>query len=186
MNSAPPIPGLRSLYWQDRTIQRAAKVLIAGVVGAAGIVWATQPSKSPPPGVDLSFERAANRWAPVAGVVVSTLGAAVLVRRYLWVKKILSQGITIKGLVADLEVFSSTPSGNSNSSRKRTPRRAYYATLRYAVHGVEQEVCLRLPNSGFTYGLVKGQETDLVVLDYAPKKPLIRSVYLPPCHYRAI
>src|SRR5262249_54292925 len=126
-------------------------------------------------------ERAANRWAPVGGGALSALGAAVFAYRYLRVKKILTEGITVKGLVADLKVVTSTESNStstSTSTLKRAKRYAYFATLRYAVHGVEQEVCLRLPNSGFTYGLVKGQETDLMVLEWAPKRPLIRSVYL--------
>jgi hypothetical protein len=180
MNPATPaIPSLRSLYRCDLTIRRAANAIIAGVVAPAGILWATRPATSPPPGVDLSFELAAANWAPLAGAFVVVLGGIFLARRYLWVKKVFSQGITIKGIVKDLEVHSWTPSRDSTTSAVRRPQRhAYWATVRYAVHGVEREACLRLPNSGFTYGLAKDRETDLMVLDWVPDKPLIRSVYL--------
>ena len=36
----------------------------------------------------------------------------------------------------------------------------------------------RLPNSGFTFGLVKGGQTDLMVLEWSPDRPLIRAIYL--------
>ena len=32
--------------------------------------------------------------------------------------------------------------------------------------------------SGFVFGLVKGQPTDLIVHEWMPEKPLIKSVYL--------
>ncbi len=36
----------------------------------------------------------------------------------------------------------------------------------------------QMSNSGFFYGLTKGQETDLMVHDSMPDKPLICSIYL--------
>ncbi len=56
--------------------------------------------------------------------------------------------------------------------------RYYWATLRYLWDGEERTVNVKLPNSGFTFGLVKGHETDLIVLRSLPHKPLIRAVYL--------
>jgi len=180
--SAPhsSMPSLGSLWSRDLTIQRAMKMIIAGVLVPVGILWATKPATSPPPGVDLSFELASANWAPVGGAVLLAIGGILLARRYLWVKKVISQGIIVKGMVEDLERHSWTPSSASTNTPafRRPQRHAYWATVRYAVHGMEKEVCLRLPNSGFTYGLAKGRETDLIVLDHAPDKPLIRSVYL--------
>lgn len=180
MNTTPsPLPSFRLLYQRDTIIQRAVNAIIAGVVGAAGVVWATQPAKSPPPGVDLSFELAAGRWAPVGGAAVSALGGIVLMRRHRLVKQILSQGTTVQATVTDLELVTTTVGSESSTSEIRRPtRRAYFATLQYEVNGREQKVCLRLPGPGFVYGLVKGRETELAVLEWMPKKPLIRSVYL--------
>lgn len=173
------MPGLLALYRSDLVIRRGLHLVAAGIIGAAGVVWATQPSLSPPPGVDLSFERAAHQWAPVVGAVLAGIGLLVVAWRYLFIRRILTRGITVKGLVVDLEVVSTTVGNSSNSPAMRRPKRhAYFATIRYAVHGIECEVCLRMPNSGFVFGLVKGRETDLLVLDWKPGQPLIRSVYL--------
>ena len=71
------------------------------------------------------------------------------------------------------ESSKSTSTGTSKSVRY-----SHHAVLRYTAAGAERKVRLRLPSSGFVYGLVKGKETDLVVLDSAPDRPLIRSVYI--------
>lgn len=179
MNSTPPaLPGLRLLYQRDITIERAINTIVAAFIGAAGILWATQPSQSPPPGVDLSFELMMNQWAPLGGAVVAALGGIVLWRRHGLVKRILTQGTTLKATVADLEISTHTLPSDTASPMRRPTQRAYYATLHYSVNGMDQTVCLRLPHAGFVYGLVKGQQTDVMVLEWMPRKPLIRSVYL--------
>ena len=43
--------------------------------------------------------------------------------------------------------------------------------------GMEQKVCLRLPHSPGTYGIKAGGEVELLALEWAPQKPLIRAVY---------
>lgn len=109
---------------------------------------------------------------------MAVLAVIVLAWRYRTVKKILTNGSIITGTVEDLEVYSHRTNSDSSTSRPSYSR-SYYATVRYAIHGTEKTVCLKIPNSGYTFGLVKGRETELIVLDELPNKPLIRSVYLP-------
>ena len=59
-----------------------------------------------------------------------------------------------------------------------TPTYVYYVTLRYVVEGVKRKVRLRLPYSPGTYGIKEEGEVELFVLAEAPRKPLIRAVYL--------
>jgi hypothetical protein len=179
LNSAPrSIPGLKSLYERDLVIKRAVNTFGFMLLVAVGIRWASQPARSGESPADLSFEAAMGEWVPVGALVLAALAAIVVLQRYLWVKKVFTQGIVIKATVEKLEVHSSTSDLRKSHGRKPAPRRSYYATLRYAVHGVDQTKELRLPNSGFTYGLSKGGETDLMVLEWAPTRPLIRAVYL--------
>ena len=92
-------------------------------------------------------------------------------------KHILAHGAIIQGTVEDLEVISWRPDSDSSTTTKPAYRHSYYATLRYEVRGMERKARLKLPNSGFTFDLVKGRATDLIVLDERPNTPLIRSVY---------
>ena len=177
MNLAPyPMPGLKFLHRHDRIIRGAMNKMVFGVVVAAGMLWMSQPAQAAQPPAELMLEAGAIQWVAVGGLVMSAVAALVLVWRYSRVKKILTCGITVKGIVEDLEAVSFRTDSESSTS---TPsyRHVHFATIRYMVQGVEQQVCLKLPNSGFTYGLVKSREVDLIVLETAPRKPLIRAVY---------
>lgn len=179
MNSTPqPLPGLGSLYRSDFTIKRAMHALAFGLLVAVGVQWASQPVAPANPPVEQMFEPAEVNMISAGGLVLSALGLIVLVWRYLRVKKILGQGAVIKGVVEDIEVFSQETGSDTQPIGKRARTYSYHATLRYTVNGVEKKVRLKLPNSGFTYGMAKGHETDLSVLESAPGKPLIRAVYL--------
>jgi hypothetical protein len=175
MNSAfPSTPSLASLYARDRAFGRAARATIFGLIVAIGMKWASQGITYAPDAPE--FEKAFAVWAQVVGLGVSALGAIFLVRRHLWVKKVFTRGIAVKGTVENLE--NHDIGGRKDSSGKPVANRIYYATVRYEMHGRDRQVSLRLPNSGFVFGLKKGDQTDLMVHDSAPEKPLIRAVYL--------
>ena len=78
-------------------------------------------------------------WAAVGGLVMSAVAAVVLVWRYLRVKKILTCGITVKGVVEELEAVAFRTDSDSSTS-KPSYRHVHFATLRYEVLGVEQQV----------------------------------------------
>ena len=65
----------------------------------------------------------------------------------------------------------------SHGSRKKTMR-SYYATIRYTIRGTERTLRQKLFHAGDTYGLEKGGEVELMLLDSPPGKPLIRAVFL--------
>lgn len=173
-----PVPSLKSLFAQDFIFGRAVRTGVFLVVVAVGVRWATEPSRAAVTPVDLSMEKALGDWIPPIALTLAALGPVIAVSRYRWVKKVFTEGITVKATVEDLEVYSWSPGTIEGSSVKKASRHAYYVKLRYAVHGVERTIERKLPNSGYTYGLVKGQETELMVLDSSPDRPLIRSVYL--------
>jgi hypothetical protein len=177
--ASPPLPGLKKLYWNDHVIRRSFNALVFGILISVGIQWASQPMPNAPADVpeNVSSQLALTPYITLGGGVLSVIGLCFLIRRYLLVKKILTHGETVKGLVESLDVHLHENDSNTTSPSTRTYRRFYHATIRYPWRGEEKKVRLRLPGSGFTYGLVKGRETDLLVLNSAPKKPLIRSVY---------
>ena len=150
-----------------------------GVLVAAGMYWVSQPVSSPPPPIDNSFDVALAKLASLGGIAMSAIALLILHWRWMRVRKILLEGTVIKGLVEDLDVVVTKWTDSDSHSHKRKTRRSYYAILRYTAQGEERQVRLKMPNSGFVYGLVKGKETDLVVHDSMPDKPLIRAIYQP-------
>jgi len=172
------MPGFRKLYQHDLTIARAANAVGFGLMVAGGVWWATQPVPGALPATEPSFEAMVAPWGITGGLVVSAMAAIVLVMRLLFVKKVLTQGATIKGMVEDIDVLSYETHSDTRPTGKRSYRHSYFATLRFTSGGVERKLRLKLPNSGFTYGLAKGQETDLMVLDTAPSRPLIKAIYI--------
>jgi hypothetical protein len=181
MNSAPPtLPGLYALYRRDLIIEAAINACFFGVFASVGMLWASQPVGPPPPVPtgDEAFNAAMSHYVIVGGLVFAALALLVLIWRYLLVRKILSQGSSIKGMVEEIDVRSREIENSTSTPLKRSYTYTYYAIVRYTLNGVERKVRIKLPNSGFTYAIAKGKETDLLVLESKPKKPLIRAVYL--------
>lgn len=171
------IPGFRSLYWSDFTLRRSVHACGLGLMVVIGIWWAFQPATPVVSKEDAAFDAAFARYAQAGGAVLALVAGAIWIRRYLLVKKILTRGAIVPATVEEVDVFDTNR--HSDSSRIRTtPTYAYYATVRYSMHGRERTARFKLLHSPSTYGLKKGGETDLMVLDAAPGTPLIRSVYL--------
>jgi hypothetical protein len=167
-----------SLRHRDTVIERAFNTSGFMLIVAAGFRWLAPPNP-PPPDVDLSFEIAMSKWVPVGAVVIAAIASFILVRRYLWVKQVLTHGTTIQGIVEDVDVYEREASHSDNAPAfQRSIIRSYYPTIRYTVQGTERTVRLRLPLSPSVYQIFKGKETELVLLESAPDKPLLRAVYL--------
>ncbi len=173
---ANPTPNLWSLRRSDVIIERAMNVTVFMLFASVGMLWASQPVSPVPPPDGPVFEVWIGKYISAGALVVAVIAALVLLRRYRLVTKILRHGETVRGIVDNLENYTYTNRDSSTGST--SSRRYYWATLRYPWDGAERTVTVKLPNSGFTYGLVKGHETDLIVLRSLPHKPLIRSVYL--------
>lgn len=179
MNSTPTtVPSLLSLHRRDFTIKRAIDTAGFMFIVAAGFRWMAPPA-TPPPGVDLSFEIAMSKWIPVGALAIATVALLILARRYFWVKKVITQGVTLKGKVEDVDVYEREASHGSNTPAFQRPTvRSYYAIIRYSWNGEDKTVSLKLPNSPSTYGTFKGHDVDLIVHESAPNHPLIHAVYL--------
>lgn len=112
----------------------------------------------------------------LGGLALTALGAVFLARRYLLVTKTLREGMIVKAHIEDLDAVA--VGSTSGTNIKPTLKHAHYATFRYTFLGEERKVRMKLPNSGFTFGLAEGGHTELDVLDSAPNDPLVRAVYL--------
>jgi hypothetical protein len=173
----PFLPSLSTLYWNDRAFGRWAKAFCFSLVVAAGMWWATRPMPNAIVTENTAFDAEVGKMVPPIAIAVAVVALVLLILRYLVVKKTFTQGTVIKGLVEDIEVYSREQDTDRSPGQGRSYVRTYWATLVYTFGGKERRVTLKLPNSGFTFGLMKGGETDLVVLESRPDKPLIRSVY---------
>lgn len=182
MNSAAnTFPGFWALYRIEPLVRGAFTTMMLGLMLAAGIWWVIQPQPNAVPQTEPSFEVLYAPWISAGGGVLAALAASVLVWRTLWVKNVICHGSEVRGIVErtdhhDTNMHSSTDSVTSTIRTK--PTYVYYVTVRYDVRGDEQTVRIKLPDSPFTYGIRKGEEVDLLVLESAPHKPLIRAVYL--------
>lgn len=178
MDAPRSVPGIVALYSRDLTIQWAANMAGFGLVIAAGMYWVSLPVSPDPPPVDNSFDVALAQCASIGGLILAGIGLLLVLRRWRRVSRILAEGIIIKGLVEDLEVVSTTWTDKDSVTRAKHTRRSYYAVIRYNALEEERTVRVKLPNSGFTFGLVKGQETELVLNEWLPNEPLIKAIYL--------
>lgn len=184
--AAPSLPGIRSLYFLDRPLRRAVTACGFGFLFAIGIRWVTAPQPNAVVKVENSpIEIWVMEWGVVIGLGVAALALFFVVRRYLWIKKVLSQGTLIQGTVADLDIYSREADSSSTTPAFQRPKiHTYYAVIRYAWQGTDRSVRLNLPHSPSTHKLFKGRGTELMVLDSSPGRPLLRSVYLDPIGIR--
>jgi hypothetical protein len=184
MNSTPSsIPGLVWLYWHDLTIQLTANVAAFGAMFVTVAYLVIPPGTMQP--IDDSFEAAMVKPVLLGGIAMTGLALLILVSRWTRVRKILREGTVIKGFVEAFQVIITEKSDRDSYIAKPSIRRSYHHTvyLRYSMHGEERQVSFQMTNSGHYYGLVKGQETDLMLLDSMPNDPLICSIYLgQSCH----
>lgn len=153
--------------------------MILGLMLAAGIWWVVQPPPNAAPSEELMMTTKYAPWISAGGVALAAIAGAVLILRYRLVRKILSRGVAVKGIVEVSDRHDTNMHSNSSTDTMQTaPTYVYYVTIRYAMHGRERKVRLRLPFSPGTYGIKQDGEIDLLALDEAPDKPLIRAVYL--------
>jgi hypothetical protein len=180
MNATPQsFPNLKSLYWCDFPIKRAANTMGFCLFAAAGIKWATQPVASVVQVENSPFEVWVAESGPTVALVVAALALIFLLRRYLWIRKVLSWGVAIKGTVEDVDIYAREASHSSNTPAfERATIRTYHAIIRYRWGGVDKTVRLKLPSSPGTFGISKDADVELLALESAPAKPLIRQVYL--------
>lgn len=148
-----------------------------GLMLAVGIWWVIQPAPNADPTLEPSDTVIYAPWISAAGGVLAALSGFILLRRYLLVRKILRHGVIIQGIAEEVERQDTNMHSNT-TTMQTTPTYAYYVTVRYTVRGLERKVRFRLPHSPGTYRIKEGGEVDLLALESAPHRPLIREVYL--------
>jgi hypothetical protein len=180
MNAETPLrmPGLQKLYFNDLAIRRGLNMLGFGLIFAAGMYWVTRPVPGPQPPIDRSFDDALAKVGSIGGLVLAGVGLLIFLTRWRRVRQILTEGVPVRGMVDSLDFIEITHRDKESVIGTRHTRRSHYATFTYEAIGQTWTVRQKLPNSGFVFGLVKGQPTDLIVHEWMPEKPLIKSVYL--------
>lgn len=171
--SSPSVPSQKMLYRHDRLFGGAVRKGVFGLIVAAGTRWVSN-GVTPGPNTPAFEMEAFQIWVPIGALAVAAICAVIAVRRYLWVTKAFTKGTTIVAKVDDLQVHDANT--RLDSQGRNITTNIYHAVLKYEMHGKERTVRMRLPGSGFSYGLMKGRETEIQVLDEAPEKPLIRNV----------
>jgi hypothetical protein len=173
-----PMRRLRELYFRDSFIHRASFTTVFGFFAASMFHWVAQPVPSVVKVEQSPFEIYALAWGPTVGVVVGVIALILLVRRYIWLKRVFCEGSAIKGNVEDIDVYSREAShSDATPAFERSIIRTYYAIIRYAWQGDDKTVRLKLPFSPSACQAFKGHEIDLLVHASAPGKPLIRAMY---------
>jgi len=148
----------------DFTIQRAVLPGLLGLMLAAGMWWMTQPIPNAGPQGDMTPEVEYAPWVAAGGLALTAVAWGVLARRYVLVRKILSQGTPIKGTAVVVDRYDTNSHSDSDTAPMQfTPTYVYYVTLRYVVEAVERKVRLRLPYSPGTYGIKEEGEVELLV-----------------------
>jgi len=151
--------------------------MFMGLILAAGMWWMMQPMPNALPSATPSPEVRYAPWGIACGLALTVISAAVLIRRYLLVRRILSEGSLIRGTVELAERFDTNARSNKGTIQTSTTY-VYCVTIRYAVHGIEHTIRRKLPHSFGAYGIKQGGGVDLLVLDDLPRQALIREVYL--------
>ena len=149
-----------------------------GLMFAAGGLWMSQTLGSAPPSVEHEFDVAMAFYMSVGGLVLAGLAALIVLWRYRYIRGVLNDGTIVEATIEKLESSYSEVHRNSRAIGKRSYRYSYYVTVCYFGLGTEHKIRIRLPSAGLTYGLVKGEKTEVSFLQSAPHKPLIRAVYL--------
>ena len=176
MKANLPVPSFSTLYWKERVFRGCINAIAMSVMIAVGIPWATQPQPGVPPLENVIQMQEMAKWAPLVGAVIGTIALLILVARYFRIRNILTDGIIVKGKVDKIETYESRTDSQSTTSTP-TYSRSYWATMSYQVNGQAYQVCQKLPHSPSTDGALEGKEIELVVLESAPSKPLIKRVY---------
>jgi hypothetical protein len=171
------LPSLYSLYWNDRAIRFYVNGIIFMVLVGGGIPWATTPVPGAPPQDPASPEVIAAKWAPLVTSVVGIVLLSFLLMRWSIIRRTLSHGRLVKGKVEKVETYSRQINKDSSASETRHYTHSYWATISYEVNGIAHKFCLKLPFSPSACGVIEGRETDLLVLESSPHRPLIKSIY---------
>jgi hypothetical protein len=175
--TAPTMPPMLSLYHRDLTMQHAMKACATGVLFALGGCWMMQ-SLNPTASVERDFDAATAQFFALAGVLLASLCALIIARRYFWLKQVLRDGTVVNATLDQLESHYKEQRSDATAIRRRSYRYHHYANVSYEYGGVAHNVRIKLASAGSTYHLVKGGKTELSILPGAAHTPLIRAVYL--------
>lgn len=189
MKSSPfpsiSMPGIGHIYWNDSVFGRAARITAFSLIAGFGIHWASQPQPNAVVKVENSpLELFVMQWAIPLGLAFAAVALFIATNRYLWIKKVITQGSTVKGIVEKFDEYTrEAPHSDTTPAFQRPKIRTYYVTIRYSFRGEERKLYQKLPNSPGTFQISKEKEVDLLIHDSSPQSPLISAVYRDPSRF---
>ncbi len=176
------MPGFQAFYWCDFLFQLACNATVIALVVGLMIQWFKPPTPTDPTIYVSPPEAFVAEWGSTVAWVIAGLALIAVIRRYRWVKKILSEGTLIKGRVMKVEVreYDANAMLDLDEQRLRGPRimQNYYAEVRYTAGGGEWQGTIGMTLPPHLLKVIAGEEVDLLVLDSSPQRPLLREAYL--------
>ncbi len=173
----PSIRSITTLYNLDRPFARITHFTGIVLVFTVSLWWFSRQMKTmviaEEPGIDTQVLT----WASAVGFGTVMLGLFLLLRRYHWINKVVSHGITIKGLIKKIDVRTTRLPPEKHAPW--TPRllHSYHAVVVYDCCGVSRQTRLKLPSLSDGTMITEGAEVDLIVLESASSKPLLRTIF---------
>ena len=166
----------KELWYVDSTIRGCSTAIAMAVMIGFGIPWATRAVPGQPGLPEGSPELEAAKYAPLFALALGGIALLIMMRRRSFLRNVMANGQVVKATVKKVEM--TERENQSDSSMTRTYTRTYWATFNYTLNGKAYSVCQKLPYSPSVCGAHSGREVDLVVLESAPKKPLIKASYV--------
>ena len=180
--SPTAMPCFQALYTCDFLFQLGCNATVIALIVALMIHWLKPPTPTDPTIFVSPPEAFVGEWGSTVAFGIAGLALVAVIRRYLWVKKVLSKGTLIRGRIMKIECrkYDANARLDLDERRWRGPHivQNYYAEVRYTAGGGEWQVTIGLPLSPHFFKVVSGEEVDLLVLDSSPQRPLLREVYL--------
>lgn len=173
----PSIRSVTTLYGLDRPFARISNFIGIVLVITVTLGWFSSQIKAVVGAENPGIETQVLTWVPAAGLGTIVLALCLLLRRYNWINNILSHGVTIKGVIKKIDVKTSRLPAEKHAPW--TPRllHSYDAVIDYDCGGVGRRVRLKLPSLSVGTTIAEGAEVDLIVLETAPSKPLLRTIF---------
>lgn len=173
----PSVRSLMTLYNLDRPFARVANFTGVVLVCTVTLGWVSSRTRAFVGGGSPGIDTRVLQWAPAAGAAVLVLGLVLLLRRFNWIHQVVSRGITIKGVVEEIKVRTTRLPAEKHAPW--TPRLLHtrYAVVAYDCRGARKRARLKLPSLARATAITEGAEVELMVLESAPGKPLLREVF---------
>ncbi|MBL9153257.1 MAG: hypothetical protein JNK37_12260 [Verrucomicrobiales bacterium] len=168
----PSLRALTALYHLDQPFARIAKVTGVLLVASVTVGWVALQMDALVTDETAGIDTGALRWATAAGHALVGLGLGLLILRYRWIRRAVTHGKVIQGIVQQIIVRTSRLPAEKHAPWTPRLSHTHFAVVAYEAGGVTRQVRLKLP-AGATVS--ESGEVELLVLPDAPGRALLRN-----------